>query len=110
MQLWQKKPQLEYLSVEPLEDITVLLTSTLIAVVSMEAECAVGPKVLTIEYLPLERVSYTHYPIRFEKDQVKTQALIESISEINVITLLYAIKLVLKIWATNIVAQKIGWR
>lgn len=82
----------------------------MIAVVSMGAERAVGLKVLTIEYLPLERVLYTHYLIRFEKNQVKTQTLIKSISEINVITLLYAIKLVLKIWATNIVAQKIGWR
>lgn len=77
-------------------------------VANIKAKHAVGPGVLTIEHLLHEYVSCTHYLVQFEKDLVKTLALIDFGSKINAITQLYAIKLGLKFWITNIGAQKIG--
>lgn len=46
-------------------------------------------------------------PMHFKKDQANIQALLDSVSKINVIILVYAANLDLKIWPTNIGAQKI---
>ena len=53
----------------------------------------------------LQRVSYIHYPIQFKKKKV--QALIDSGSEINAMTLAYGLKLGLWVYCTNVGAQKI---
>ena len=45
----------------------------------------------------LERVPYIHYSMRFKKDQLKVQALIDSGSEVNTMTRSYAAKLGLKV-------------
>lgn len=56
----------------------------------------------------LEKVLFIYYLMQFRKNQVKTQALIDSGSEINVITLAYIASLGLKVWQTNVGAQKIN--
>ena len=53
----------------------------------------------------LDQVSCICYPIRFKKNKV--QALIDSGSEVNAMTLGYALKLGLKVCPTNVGAQKI---
>lgn len=45
----------------------------------------------------LKRVPYIHYSMRFKKDQLKVQALIDSGSEVNTMTRSYAAKLGLKV-------------
>lgn len=55
--------------------------------------------------LALDRVFYIDYPIWFKNNRVWT--LIDSNGEVNVMTLIYAAKLGLKICRTNIGAQKI---
>lgn len=55
----------------------------------------------------LELVLCIHYPVRFQKDQEEVQALLNSGSEVNVITPAYATKLGLPIKKTNVGAQKI---
>ena len=47
-----------------------------------------------------------HYPIKFQKEQVKTQ--LDSDSKVNVINPNFAQKLGPKVWKTNIGAQKIN--
>lgn len=56
---------------------------------------------------PLERVLCIHYLVQFWKNQTEVQVLIDSKNEVNAMTLAYISKLGLKIWATNIKAQKI---
>lgn len=56
---------------------------------------------------PLKRVPYIYYPLYFKKDQVKSQALINSDSKFNTITWSYATKLGLKIRTINVRVQKI---
>ena len=51
------------------------------------------------------RVLYIHYPIRFQKKQIR--ALLNSGSEVNAINPDYSQKLGLKIRRTNVGAQKI---
>lgn len=48
----------------------------------------------------------THYLVWFKENQAKTQALINSDNEINIITWLYAIKLGLKKQTINVKTQK----
>ena len=55
--------------------------------------------------VPLQRVPCVHYPIRFKKKEV--WALIDSGSEVNVMTTAYVSRLSLKVYCTNIRAQKI---
>ena len=57
------------------------------------------------EDVPLQRIPYIHYPIWFKKKKV--QALIDSGSEFNAMTLAYAAKLDLGVRETDIGAQKI---
>ena len=59
------------------------------------------------EPISLERVPYIYYLLRFRKDTADVRALIDSGSEVNVMALAYASKLGLKIYHTNIGAQKI---
>lgn len=66
-------------------------------VTSMETKFVMGPKALTTKYPPLECVSCTYYQVQFEKNQAKTQALIDTGNWVNVITLLYLTKLSLKV-------------
>ena len=54
----------------------------------------------------LEQVPCIWYPVTF-KDQDQTEDLLDSGSNINVINLIYASQLGLKIWKINIEAQKI---
>ena len=53
----------------------------------------------------LQRVSYVYYPIWFKKKEI--QALIDSGSEVNAMTLAYVSKLGLQVHCTNVRAQKI---
>ena len=52
------------------------------------------------------RVPCIQYPIRFQKEQVK--ALFNSSSKVNAMNLDFARKLGLKVWKTNVGAQKIN--
>lgn len=45
--------------------------------------------------------------MQFKKDQAKTQVLIDSSSEINAINRAYIVNLRLKVFSTNVEAQKI---
>ena len=53
----------------------------------------------------LQRVLYVHYSIRFKKKEV--QALIDLGNEVNAMILAYASRLGLRVYRTNIGAQKI---
>lgn len=55
-----------------------------------------------------KRVPYIHYPLRFQKDTNKVQALIDSGSKINAMTPAYASKLGLQVRQTHVSAQKIN--
>ena len=57
--------------------------------------------------LALDWVPCICYPIRFKKNEVQVQALLNSDSEVNAITLEYASKLGLKVCPTDVRAQKI---
>lgn len=57
---------------------------------------------------PLEKISCIHYLLCFQKDLCETRALIDLDSEFNAMTPAYAVKLGLKIWKTDIEAQKIN--
>lgn len=57
------------------------------------------------DFLMLERVFYIYYPILFKKDNIK--ALINSESEVNIITPVYTLKKSLKIYYTDGKSQKI---
>ena len=59
------------------------------------------------DVVALDRVPCIRYPIRFKKNEVQVQALIDSGSEVNAMTLGYASKLGLKIRPTDVGAQKI---
>ena len=56
----------------------------------------------------VDRVSYIHYPFQFQKNKKATiWALIDSSSEVNAMAPAYAATLGLKVYQTNIGAQKI---
>ena len=55
----------------------------------------------------LDRVPCIHYLFCFGKDQDKVLALIDSESEVNAMTLVYASKLGLTVYLTNVGAQKV---
>ena len=56
----------------------------------------------------LERLSCIHYPLRFRKDKEnEVQALIDLGGVVNAMTPAYASKLGLKVYYTNVEAQKI---
>ena len=57
--------------------------------------------------LALNWVFRIHYSIWFKKSKAQIRALINSGSEVNAITLRYALKLGLKVHFTNVEAQKI---
>ena len=57
--------------------------------------------------LVLDWVLCIHYPIWFKKSKVQIQVLINSSSEVNAMTSIYALKLGLKIHPTKKRAQKI---
>ena len=53
------------------------------------------------------RVPCIHYPIGFQEEQEQVKALLDSGSEVNAMSPIYAKKFGLKTWKTNIEAQKI---
>lgn len=55
----------------------------------------------------LQYVFYIQYTVQFEKNQLKIQLLLNSGSEVNIMTPIFASKLGLPTQKTNIVAQKI---
>lgn len=55
----------------------------------------------------LERVPYIRYPVQFQKDKDKIQALLNSSSKLNAMNSVYAKKLGHCVKQTNIRAQKI---
>lgn len=59
-----------------------------------------GPTPATNILPPLNHISCIYYLVRFKKDQVETQTLIDSSSEVNAITWSYATMLGLKIHST----------
>ena len=56
----------------------------------------------TNKEVTLEQVLYIYFPLRFWKNTVDVGALVDSGSEVNVITPTYAAKLGLKVQKTNI--------
>ena len=51
----------------------------------------------------LDRVLYIHYPLRFRKDKkIETRALIDSGSKINAMIPVYALKLGLGVYHSNV--------
>ena len=61
----------------------------------------------TNKEVTLERVPCIHYPLRFRKDTVGVRALVDSDSEVNAMTPVYAAKLGLQVRRTDIRAQRI---
>lgn len=57
--------------------------------------------------LLLKCVLGIYHMVQFKKDQVKMQALVNSSNEVNAMTPTYTTRLDLKIWSTDINAQKI---
>ena len=55
----------------------------------------------------LEQILYIYYPLWFQKDTVDVRAIIDSGSEINVMTPVYALKIDFKVHYTNVGAKKI---
>lgn len=55
----------------------------------------------------LKRVPYIHHPICLKKNQAEVQALLDFGSDVNAMTSAYTTKPDLKVWLTNIKAQKI---
>ena len=53
------------------------------------------------------KVSYIHYSVQFQESQEQVRALVDSGSKVNSMSLVYIQKLGLKIWKTNIEAQKV---
>ena len=62
-------------------------------------------KTIKKDDVALKGILCIYYPIKFKKNEV--EALINSSSEINVMALVYAAKLGLKVYYTNVRAQKI---
>ena len=91
-----KKALCQYLSRPTKRLVAVLATSTLVIKASMEDSLQ-----------PLKKIPYIHHPLRFQKDPHKDKALIDLSNEVNTMTPVYAAKLGLKVWKTNIGAQKI---
>lgn len=56
--------------------------------------------------LLLKRMPYIYYLFHFKKDHEKIQALINSGSEVNAMTLAYTEKLGFQTWKTDVKAQK----
>lgn len=56
---------------------------------------------------PLDLVLYIYYSLCFPKDTIKVKALINFCNKVNAMTSGYALKLDLKVYHTNIGAQKI---
>lgn len=87
---------------------SILATCLLIILASIKAFSVVISRfsslVRNTNTLPLEYILYIHYLVKFQKDQAKVKALIDSRSEVNAIAPAYVSKLGFKIWATNIEA------
>ena len=64
-------------------------------------------KISKEEFVPLKQVSCIYYLLRFWKDIVDVKALIDSGSKVNAMTPAYTSKLDLKVYHTNVGAQKI---
>lgn len=91
-------------------------------IASIEAEFVVNtiiekfvasPKILisiakALPLLPLKCILYIYHLMQFKNNQAKVQALLNSSSKINVMTLVYIAKLNLKVQPINIIAQKIN--
>lgn len=73
--------------------VLILAISTLVT--------GVGNKKMALNY-----VFWIYYPVWFKENKIR--ALINLSSKINVISLVYASKLGLKVWHTNIRAQKVN--
>ena len=58
--------------------------------------------------MSFERVPCIYYLLCFQKDTIGVKALIDSGSEVNVMTLAYALKLGFKVYHTDVGAQKIN--
>ena len=59
------------------------------------------------KYVSLEQGPCIHYLLRFQKDTIDVRALIDSGNEFNAMTPAYVLKLGLKVYSTNVGAQKI---
>ena len=59
------------------------------------------------EEVVLKSIPCIHYPVSFQEGQEQVKALLNSGSEVNVMSFAYAKRLGLKIWKTNFGAQKI---
>ena len=94
-QPYQKRSLCQYLSWQAKKLVLISANSFVVTETSKEG------------HVSLERVSYIHYPLRFQKDTIGVRALIDSDGEINAMILIYAAKLGLKLHLTTVVAQKI---
>lgn len=59
----------------------------------------------SLEAIPLQYIPYISYPVQFQDKEVRT--LIDSSSEVNLMTPAYALKLGLRVHPTDVGAQKI---
>lgn len=87
LQLSQKKPLCQYLFQSTKKLAAVLVLSMLIT----EARKKADPAVL------LKRVLCIYHPMQFKKAKTKVQTLLNSDSNINVMTLVYTAKMCLKV-------------
>lgn len=68
----------------------------------------VGPALIVNSLIPpLKYIIYIYHQLCFKKDQAKVHPLSDSGSEVNAMTLVYIIKLSLKVCCTDIRTQKI---
>ena len=66
-----------------------------------------SPRGLKMIFILLAKVVAVHYPLRFQKDILGIRALIDSDNEVNAMTPAYTSKLGLKVYPTDVGAQKI---
>ena len=75
--------------------------------VSISATSAPVTKASQEDVVVLDWVTCIRYPIWFKKSKVQAQALLDSGSKVNAMTLRYALKLGLKVRSIDVGAQKI---
>ena len=94
-QLWQKILLCQYLS-QPAKKLDLVSATSLLVIETSKKK-----------HVSLEQVLYIYYLLHFWKDTASVRALIDLSSDVNAMILAYASKLDLKVYLTNVRAQKI---
>lgn len=83
--------------------VSVLAISVLVTGACKKAQVIQATQKVVLDWIP-----YIHYPVQFQKDKEATiQALIDSGSKINAMTLVYAKQVDLRVQRIDVRAQKI---